>query len=59
MISVTNIEMTLLPKLTVQNKHHRITLSAWAQNNEVLFKNVWFSDEAHFHLYGVVNKKNI
>jgi hypothetical protein len=27
------------------------------QNNEVSFNNVWFSDEAHFHLYGVVNKQ--
>jgi hypothetical protein len=31
----------------------------WAQNNEVLINNVWFSDEAHFHLDGVVNKQDV
>jgi hypothetical protein len=31
----------------------------WAQNNEVLFNNVRFSDEAHFHLDGAVNKQNV
>jgi hypothetical protein len=31
----------------------------WAQNNEVSFNKVWFSDEAHFHLDGVVNKENV
>jgi hypothetical protein len=29
----------------------------WAQNNVVLFNNVWFSDEAHFD--GEVNKQNV
>jgi hypothetical protein len=31
----------------------------WAQNNEVSSNNVWFSDEAHFHFDGVVNKQNV
>jgi hypothetical protein len=31
----------------------------WAQNNEVSFSNVWFCDEAHFNLDGVVNKQNV
>jgi hypothetical protein len=48
--------MIVLPKLTVQNKHQRIAFAAWAQNNEVLFNNVWLSDEAYFHLDGVANK---
>jgi hypothetical protein len=30
-----------------------------AQNNEVSFNNDRFSDEAHFHLDGVVNKQNV
>jgi hypothetical protein len=31
----------------------------WAQNNEASFYNVWFRNEAHFHLDGVVNKQNV
>jgi hypothetical protein len=29
------------------------------QNDEVSFNNPWFSDKAHFHLDGVVNKQNV
>jgi hypothetical protein len=36
-----------------------MTFAEWAQNNEVSFNNVWFSDEAHFHLNVVVNKQNV
>jgi hypothetical protein len=36
-----------------------MTFAEWAQNNEVSFSNVWFSDEAHFHLDGVVKKQNV
>jgi hypothetical protein len=49
-------KMTVLPKLTVK-KHHRMAFAEWAQNNEVSCTNVWFPDETHFHLDGVVNKK--
>jgi hypothetical protein len=52
-------KITVLPKFTVQNKHQRIAFAEWAQKNEVSFKNVWFSDEAQFHLDGVVNKQNV
>jgi hypothetical protein len=45
--------MAVLPKLTVQNKHQRMEVAEWAQ----WFNHVWFSDEAHFQLHGVVNKK--
>jgi hypothetical protein len=48
---------TVLPKLTVQSKHQVIIFAEWAQNNEVSFNNVWFSDEALFHF--VVNKISI
>jgi hypothetical protein len=51
--------MTVLLELSVQNKYQRMTFAEWAQNNEVLFNNIWFSDEAHFNLDGVVNKQNV
>jgi hypothetical protein len=49
----------VLPKLSVQNKHQRMELAEWAHNNDVSFNNIWFSDESHFHLDGVVNKQNV
>jgi hypothetical protein len=36
-----------------------MTFAEWAQNNEVSFNNVWFSDEAHFHLDGVIKTQNL
>jgi hypothetical protein len=30
-----------------------------AQNNEVSFNIIWFSDKAHLHLDGVVIKQNV
>jgi hypothetical protein len=36
-----------------------MAFAEWAQNNEVSFNNVWFSDKAHFHLDGVVNKQTV
>jgi hypothetical protein len=51
--------MTVLPELTVQNKHQRMVSAEWAQNYEVSLNNGWFSDEAHLHLDGVVNKENV
>jgi hypothetical protein len=45
----------VLPKLTFQNKRQRIAFAEWAQNNEVSFNTLWFSDEAHFRLDRVVN----
>jgi hypothetical protein len=34
-----------------------MAFAEWAQNNEASFNNVWFSDEAHFHLDGVIINK--
>jgi hypothetical protein len=34
--------MTVLPTLADQNKHQRMAVAEWAQNNEVSFNNVWF-----------------
>jgi hypothetical protein len=45
--------MTVVSKLTVQNKHQTMAFAEWAQNNKVSFNYVWFSDKAHFHLDGV------
>jgi hypothetical protein len=36
-----------------------MTLAELAQNNDVSLNSVWFSEEAHFHLDGVVNKQNV
>jgi hypothetical protein len=36
-----------------------MTFAEWAQNNEASFNDVWFSDEAHFHFHGEVNKENV
>jgi hypothetical protein len=52
-------KIKMLPKLTVQNKPQRMAFAEWVLNNEVLFNSVWFSDEAHFRLNGVVNKQNV
>jgi hypothetical protein len=51
--------MTVLPKLTVPIRHRRMEFAECAQNNEASFYNIWFSDEAHFHLDGLVNEQNV
>jgi hypothetical protein len=33
-----------------------MAFAEWAQNNEVSFNSVWFSDDAHFYVDGVDNK---
>jgi hypothetical protein len=37
----------------------KIAFAEWAQKNETSFNNMWFSDEACFHLDGVVNKHDM
>jgi hypothetical protein len=49
-------KMTVSSKLTIQNRHQRMAFAEWA-NNEVSFSSVWFSDEANFHLDGVLIHK--
>jgi hypothetical protein len=51
--------MTMLPKLTAENKDQKMAFAEWAQNNEVSFNNVLFSDEANFHLDGEVKKQTV
>lgn len=36
-----------------------MAFAEWAQNNQVSFNDVWFSDETHFHLDALVNKQNV
>jgi hypothetical protein len=36
-----------------------MAFAEWVQNNKISFSNVWISDEAHFHLDGVVNKQDV
>jgi hypothetical protein len=48
----------VLPEISVQNKHQRMAFAERAQNNGASFNNVWFSDEAHYHLDGEV-KQNV
>jgi hypothetical protein len=43
-------------KHKVYKKHQTMAFAEWAHNKEVSFNNIWFSDEAHYHLDGVVNK---
>ena len=49
-------------KLTAQDKLARVEMCNWFNNkmeeDENWINNVWFSDEAHFHLDGYVNSKN-
>jgi len=36
-----------------------LNFSAWVRHEEALLYNTWFSDKAHFHLDGTVNKQNV
>lgn len=39
--------------------NNRLELALWAEHEEVRMHNVWFTDEVHFHLDGIVNKQNV
>jgi hypothetical protein len=41
------------------DKERRLQFALWALEEEAVFYNTWFTDEAYFHLNGVVNKQNI
>lgn len=45
--------------LTAHGEQQRLEAAAWAENEEIMMHNVWFSDEAHFHLDSIVNKQNV
>jgi hypothetical protein len=36
----------------------RLTFAQWIRENDIIVNDIWFSDEAHFYLNGIVNKRN-
>jgi len=52
-------KITVLHGLTARDKQSRLEFAEWTQREQMTMHNVWFSDEAHFHLNGVVNKQNV
>lgn len=52
-------KMTVVHRLTNDQMQERLVFAYWAEDKQQTFNNVWFSDEAHFHLDGVVNKQNV
>ena len=68
-VRILKLDLKLFPyhiqvkqKLTAQDKLARVEMCNWFNNkmeeDENWINNVWFSDEAHFHLDGYVNSKN-
>jgi hypothetical protein len=51
--------MTVLHKLTAIDKEQRLQFALWAMEEEAVLHSTWFTDEANFHLNGVVNKQNV
>jgi hypothetical protein len=52
-------KMSVMQKLTDFSKQQILEFCTWAEHGEAILHNVWFSDEAHFHLDGVVNRQNV
>jgi len=50
---------TVLHKLTAVDKERRLQFALWAMEEEAVLHNTWFTDEAYFHVNGVVNKQNV
>jgi hypothetical protein len=46
-------------KLADHDKEQRVNFTTSARNEEGVLHNTWFSEEAHFHIDGVVNKQNV
>jgi hypothetical protein len=51
--------MTVLHKLTAIDKERNLQFTLWAMKEEAVLHNTWFTDEAYFHVTGVVNKQNV
>ena len=49
--------MTVLHKLTAIDKERRLQFALWAIEEEAVLHNTCFTDEAYFHLNGVVNNQ--
>ena len=52
-------KITVIHKLTAIDKEWRLQFAFWAMEEEAVLHNSWFTDEAYFHLNGVVNKQNV
>lgn len=52
-------KMTVVCELTACNVQQRLEFTVWAQHDEVIMHNAWFSEKAHFHLDSIVNKYNV
>ena len=68
-VRILKLDLKLFPyhlqvkhKLTAQDKRARVEMCNWFNNkmeeDEDWLDNVWFTDEAHFHLEGYVSSKN-
>ena len=68
-VRILKLDLKLFPhhiqvkhKLTTQDQRARVAMCNWfndkMEEDEDWIDNVWFSDEAHFHLDGHVNSKN-
>jgi hypothetical protein len=51
--------ITVMHKLADCDKEQRLYFATWARHEEGILHNTCFSDEAHFHLDGAVNKQNV
>jgi len=51
--------MTVLIKLTAIDKERRLQFALWAMEEEAVLHYTWFTDEAYFHVNGVVSKQNV
>jgi hypothetical protein len=51
--------MTVVHTLIAHDEQQRPEADGWAEHEEFILHNVWFSDEAHFHLDSIVNKQNV
>jgi hypothetical protein len=47
-------KITVAHNFITHDKQERLQFAAWAEHD-----NVWLTDEAHFHLAGTMNKKNV
>jgi hypothetical protein len=51
-------KVRVVHEFITHDKQQRLEFALWVEHKETKLHNVWFADEAHFHLYGVVNKQN-
>ena len=61
-LGLTPYKVTVHHQLTAADQEQRATFARWfsqkCQSDPAFLENIWFSDEAHFHLDGGVNTQN-